>query len=629
MTHALYDVGLGGLATGLAVTLLWRGYAARVRLQRQVARLEVLNEIGRVLLTDRNARGVMRHVVENASQLLHCDMAHVTLVTPDASRLVLEAATGPLAPLAGAAVPTETSASGWVIANSQQLVLNDPARAETQFRALDDRIPLRRTLIVPLMAKGRCIGALGVDNPRDHRAFDADDATLLGELANYAALAIESIQAVGELGEREWHVQLLNAINSRIRQSLDLTVILDAAVREVGSALKASRCFVRLRRGADLAPAAGEWRTPETPGLGVRPDPAQGLLLTAVRERRTVVSEDARAQPAAAGADGPLAAVAVPIVLRGEAIGVIALHQIGLPRYWRPAEVGLVEEVASELAIAISNARLYQSVEEASRELATKINELERANRMKAQFLANMSHELRTPLNSVIGFSEMLLAGAMGSLTTDMKDALDTVARNGRHLLGLVNDILDLSKVDAGRMDLHLVPTDVRRLIPDVLAGMESLVQAKGLRISVEIADGPLAVRADEMRVRQVLYNLLSNAVKFTPAGGAIAVSALPTRAALPANGGRVERDAVRVAVADTGIGIAVTDLPRLFEEFSQLDATFARRHEGTGLGLALVKRFVELHGGQIGVESALGRGSTFWIELPVDGPPLAAPAAT
>ncbi len=625
MTHALYDWTLGALAAALIVALLWRGYAGRVRMRRQIAQLEVLNEIGRVLLTDRNARGVMRHVVENASQLLGCDMAHVTLVTPDASRLVLEAATGPLAPLAGAAVPSETSAPGWVIAKAQQLVLNDPARVG-KFRALDERIPLRRSLIVPLMAKGRCIGALGVDNPRDHRAFDADDAALLSELANYAALTIESIQAVSELGEREWHVQLLNAINSRIRQSLDLTVILDTAVREIGSALKASRCFVRLRRGADLAPVASEWRTPETPGLGVRPDPAQGLLLTAVRERRTVVSEDARPQPAPAGADGPLAVVAVPIVLRGEAIGVIALHQVGLPRYWRPAEVALVEEVASELAIAISNARLYQSVEEASRELATKISELERANRMKAQFLANMSHELRTPLNSIIGFSEMLLAGAMGALTTEMQDALDTVARNGRHLLGLVNDILDLSKVDAGRMDLHLVVADVRRLIPDVLAGMESLVQAKGLRIAVELADGPLVVRADEMRIRQVLYNLLSNAVKFTPAGGAIAVRAQATRAPLPPHGGNpVERDAVRVAVTDTGIGIADADLPRLFEEFSQLDATFARRHEGTGLGLSLVKRFVELHGGRIGVESALGSGSTFWVELPVDGPSQAA----
>ena len=249
-----------------------------------------------------------------------------------------------------------------------------------------------------------------------------------------------------------------------------------------------------------------------------------------------------------------------------------------------------------------------------------------------------------------------------------MQDALDTVARNGRHLLGLVNDILDLSKVDAGRMDLHLVVADVRRLIPDVLAGMESLVQAKGLRISLELAVGPLVVRADEMRIRQVLYNLLSNAVKvtpaftrrieltaaveealptliaderkvkqvgfnllsnagkFTPAGGAIAVRAQATRTPLPPHGGNpVERDAVRVAVTDTGIGIADADLPRLFEEFSQLDVTFARRHEGTGLGLSLAKRFVELHGGRIGVESVLGRGSTFWVELPVDGPSQAA----
>jgi signal transduction histidine kinase len=617
------DYLLAAAAVMLVAALLVRSGYVRLRLSRQVTQLEVLNEIGRVLLTDRNARGVMRHVAENASRLLGCDMAHVTLVAPDGRHLVLEAATGPLAPLAGAAVRAEDSAPGWVVAKAQELMVNEPAQAPAPFRPLDERIPPRRILLVPLMAKGRCIGALGVDNPRDDRAFDPDDAALLRELASYAALTIESIQAVSELSEREWHAHLLNAINSRIRQSLELPVILDTAVREIGTALKVSRCLVRLRRGMELQPVGAEWRDPESPAPLARDEPTQALLAGCLRERRTVVTEDARLAPWHASVEGPLAVLAVPMVLRGEAIGVLALHQCGLPRAWRAGEVGLAEEVAGELAIAISNARLYQSVEDASRELAAKISELERANRMKAQFLANMSHELRTPLNSVIGFSEMMLAGAMGGISAEMQDALETVARNGRHLLGLVNDILDLSKVDAGRMDLHLVATDVRRMIPDVLAGMESLVQAKGHRITMDLDSAELVVRADEMRLRQVLFNLLSNAVKFTPAGGAITVRAHATRAPLPTNGGAAaERDAVRVAVCDTGMGIAAHDLPRLFEEFSQVDATFARRHEGTGLGLALCKRFVELHGGRIGVESEPGKGSTFWLELPKDGPP-------
>jgi signal transduction histidine kinase len=241
---------------------------------------------------------------------------------------------------------------------------------------------------------------------------------------------------------------------------------------------------------------------------------------------------------------------------------------------------------------------------------------------MKAQFLANMSHELRTPLNSVIGFSEMLLIGALGALSDSQRDALETVARNGRHLLGLVNDVLDLSKVDAGRMDLHLMQTDVRSLIGDVITGMESLIRAKGHKVTLELGDAPLLVNADEMRVRQILFNLLSNAVKFTPPLGQVTVHAGQRLAALPGAGGRrIEREAVWVSVTDTGIGIAKENLPHLFTEFSQVDASFSRRFEGTGLGLALSKRFVEMHGGLIGVESTPGHGSTFWIELPLEGP--------
>ena len=612
------------VATALLGAIAWLGLRiVRVRrdLERQMGRLEKLNEISRVLLTDRNVRGVLRHVAENAAALLGADMAHVTLITADPQRLVLEAATGPLTPLIGSAVPLDGTMAGWVIGHAQQLVVND-ATAAAKYKPLHERIPLRRAAVLPVIAKGRCVGALGVDNPPGTRPFDTDEIGTLRELSNYAALVIESLQAVDELAQRERRAGLINAVNSRIRQSLDLQVMLDAATRELGTALDVSRCLIRLRRGHELGGVAAEWHAPEVAYLGARTDPAQKLLLETMRERRILETSDLKSPDLSQ----PFAVLAAPIVLRGEAIGVIAFHQVGYPRLWRPGEVGLVEEVAADLAIAISNARLYRSVEDASRELATKISELERANRMKAQFLANMSHELRTPLNSVIGFSEMLALGAMGALTDEQREALTTISRNGRHLLQLVNDVLDLSKVDAGRMELHLVRTDVRRLIPDVLGGMDSLVQAKGHTVQLELGEQPLVITADEMRLRQVLFNLLSNAVKFTPSGGNIRVSAerrdtpLPVPGDLPA-----ERPALRVAVEDSGIGIAPDDLPRLFSEFTQVDASYARRFEGTGLGLVLCKRFIEMHGGRIGVDSRPGAGSTFWIEIPVDGPMVSA----
>ena len=625
---------VAALAAGLAGTalLLARALAARARLQRAVARLDAVNQISRVLLTERNRRGVLNLVAEAAARFVRADMGHVALLDPEGEHLVLEAATGPLAALVGSAIPQEGTTAGWVVAHGQALLVNDPAGDERRFRSPHERVQLRRAIALPLLLRGRCVGALGVDNPRDDRALGEPDLDLLRNLADQTGLVLESIRAVGELADRGRRAELLNAVNSRIRQSLDLQTTLDAAVRELGAALGASRCFVRLRRGNDLLPPASEWHEPEVASTGARADFSQPVLITAMRERRSIALPDARtADGVTAGpdVDQPLALLVTPIVLRGEAIGVVGFHQVGIARHWRPEEVGLVQEVASELAVAVSNARLYRSTEETSRELAVKIGELERANRMKAQFLANMSHELRTPLNSVIGFSEMLLIGALGQLSEQQRDALETVARNGRHLLGLVNDVLDLSKVDAGRMDLHLMLADMRNLIGDVMTGMESLIRTKGHKVTVELGEAALLVHADEMRVRQILFNLLSNAVKFTPAGGQVTVHAGQRRTTLPVPGGRrVEREAVWISVTDSGIGIAKEDLPRLFTEFSQVDGTLSRRFEGTGLGLALSKRFVEMHGGVIGVESTPGRGSTFWIELPIEGPQASAAVA-
>ncbi len=615
-----------GIALALAALLLWRARIARLEMERSVAYLEALNQISRVLLIERNRRGVLRLVAETAARFLSSDYSRLTLLDADEKSLVLEAATGPLEPLVGSAVSLEGTMSGWVVQRGNELVLNDPAHDDRHFSSLHAKIELRRAVTLPLFVRGRCVGALGVDNPHDNRSYGDRDVELLRQLADHTGLVLESIRAVGELSERERRAELLNAVNSRIRQSLDLQTILGAAVRELGTALEASRCFVRLRRGNELLPPASEWHAPEVPSSGARPDYALPLLLAAMRKRRTVETSDARGDPAVspqgADAEQPLALLATPIVLRGEAIGVVAFHQVGVPRSWHREEVGLVQEVASELAIAVSNARLYRSTEETSRELAVKISELERANRMKAQFLANMSHELRTPLNSVIGFSEMLLLGALGALPDSQREALETVARNGRDLLGLVNDVLDLSKVEAGRMELHLTQTDLRAVIGDVITGMESLIQARGHRMAVDLGDAPLLLTADEMRVRQILYNLLSNAVKFTTDAGEVAVRAGQRRTMLPVPGGRqIERDALWVSVTDTGIGISKEDIPRLFTEFSQVDASFSRRFEGSGLGLALCRRFVEMHGGVIGVDSTPGRGSTFWIELPLDGP--------
>jgi signal transduction histidine kinase len=279
-----------------------------------------------------------------------------------------------------------------------------------------------------------------------------------------------------------------------------------------------------------------------------------------------------------------------------------------------------LDQAAPNLAIAGERESAHRN----ARRLATEIRltakrleqvntELDTAMRTKDQFLSNISHELRTPLNSIIGFTDLLLTQDLGGgvLSEQQRDFLETVARNGRHLLELINELLDLQRIAAGRMELRPEPVDLAALLAEAAGSVHAQAQQHRHALTVEplAAEGTgLRVLADRGRLRQVLLNLLSNAIKFTPDGGRIRVVAAAV------NGGA----AARVAVIDSGIGIAPEDQAKLFQEFVQLDGSASRKYEGTGLGLALSRRLIELHGGAIGVESELGKGSTFWFTLPV-----------
>jgi signal transduction histidine kinase len=237
-------------------------------------------------------------------------------------------------------------------------------------------------------------------------------------------------------------------------------------------------------------------------------------------------------------------------------------------------------------------------------ELQRLYKELETTSKHKSEFLANMSHELRTPLNAIIGFSQVLREGISGEINAKQEEYLDDIITSGNHLLALINDVLDLSKVEAGQVELQVAPFSLRDALERGVSMVREQATTDGVRVAIHANDGLDVVTGDERRIRQVIFNLLSNAVKFTPAGGLVDVSATQR------NG------EVTVSVADTGPGIAAGDLDRIFEEFQQTEAG-ARQHEGTGLGLALSKRFVEMHGGRIWCDSELGKGSTFLFTLP------------
>jgi signal transduction histidine kinase len=325
--------------------------------------------------------------------------------------------------------------------------------------------------------------------------------------------------------------------------------------------------------------------------------------------------------------------VMVPLLAAGRPVGSLGCDNAQGGRTFGPRDVALLERLGGLAVLVIEQAKLQTHTETARAALATQNEALGQAIRQKSAFLANMSHELRTPLNAIIGFGDLLGTGILGPLDEGKQDAVDTILRNSRHLLGLINNILDYSKVEAGKLELHLVATDLRVLVDGVLRDTGILFEKKRQRVTTELGDGSLIVKADEVRIRQILFNLISNAVKFTPEEGEISIRALATTAPLPVPAERAgdqatvaPREAAWIAVGDTGPGIRPEDMSRLFQEFSQVDASAARRYEGTGLGLALCRRFVELHGGQIGAESLYGHGSTFWFILPVDGPIRRAP---
>jgi signal transduction histidine kinase/DNA-binding response OmpR family regulator len=301
----------------------------------------------------------------------------------------------------------------------------------------------------------------------------------------------------------------------------------------------------------------------------------------------------------------------------GRIMGLATVWESQGPRRFTGGEVATGQTLTHQASIALDNARLFEEVEAASVELQQRAEALEDANvrlqeldRLKSQFLANMSHELRTPLNSIIGFSEVLVDGLLGELPPEQKECAENILFSGEHLLALINDILDLSKIEAGRMTLDPVPFDVADWLMEIQATIRALIDKKSQILTVDLARDLPPLTADRFRIKQVLINLLSNANKFTPEDGRITVSCR-----------LADSTTILFSVADTGSGIRPEDQEIIFEEFRQSDNSSTEQMKGTGLGLAISRRLVEMHGGRIWVESEYGHGTTFSFLLPLDGP--------
>ncbi len=337
---------------------------------------------------------------------------------------------------------------------------------------------------------------------------------------------------------------------------------------------------------------------------------------TAIHERRVMHYPDAMSDNVphfvrrGAVLTGTRTVIFAPLIWEGRGIGAVLVSK-NVVAPFSDSEIALLKTFADQAAIAIQNARLFHEIQDKSQQL-------EVANRHKSEFLANMSHELRTPLNAIIGFSEVLSEQMFGDVNDKQMEYLQDIHSSGQHLLTLINDVLDLSKIEAGRMELEPSCFDLELLLDNSLTLVRERAQRNGLTTKLEVGDGLDEWVADARKVKQVVVNLLSNAVKFTPAGGSVTLSAHKLPAAADEQTGAAGPDRVAISVTDTGVGIAADEQALVFEEFRQASGDYLRKAEGTGLGLSLAKRFVELHGGTLSLESEPGKGSTFTVTLPL-----------
>ncbi|HXH84185.1 MAG TPA: GAF domain-containing protein, partial [Candidatus Tectomicrobia bacterium] len=483
--------------------------------------------------------------------------------------------------------------------------------------------PVRTVLAVPMLRAGELLGVIFIYR-HQVQPFTDGQIALMETFADQAAIAIENARLLNELQARTdaltrsvKELQALGEVSQALSSTLDLETVLSTIVSRAAALAGTDSCSVYEydERAEELHVRATHNLAEEVVAMARRAPIRRG---EGVAGRMAVTLEPVQVPDIAeTGAyTGPLrdallraearALLGVPLLREGRLIGGLTVTN-RVPGAFAPAVVDLLRTFANQAALAIENARLFREIEDKGRQL-------EIADRHKSEFLANMSHELRTPLNAIIGYSEMLEEDAADLGAGQLVDDLRKINAAGKHLLELINAVLDLSKIEAGKMELYLESFDVAGLVRDIAAVIAPLAAKNGNRLDVRCPDDAGAMHADVTKVRQALFNLLSNACKFTEHG----TIALAVERATDGDGTVVFR------VSDTGIGMTPEQVEKLFEAFAQADAATTRRYGGTGLGLALSRRLCRMMGGDVTVESEAGRGSTFTIRLPAQ---VAAPA--
>jgi GAF domain-containing protein len=586
-------------------------------LEQQTATSEIL---GVIASSPTDIKPVLDVVAENAARLCDSSDAQIWRVEGDMSRKAASyGVTSPVLGVGEARPITRGSSSGRAILDRQTIIFHDTQTEQGVDQALianSVRMGIRTALSVPLLREGVAIGAITIRRT-ELRPFTDEQIALLKTFADQAVIAIENVRLFQELEARTrelaqsvGELKALGEVGQTVSSTLDLQTVLSTIVGHAVQLSATSGGIIyeydeakqefHLRASQRMEDEAVEAlrATPVRPGQGATGQAATTrapVQVPNILEQRESTATSVRPILARLGYRSVLA---VPLLREGRIMGALTVWRKEAGSF-SPEVVNLLQTFATQSALAIQNARLFREIEEKSKQI-------EAANRHKSEFLANMSHELRTPLNAIIGFSEVLGERLFGELNEKQAEYTEDILTSGRHLLSLINEILDLSKVEAGRMELEVAAFDLPLAIDNARTFVRERATKHGITLDVAVDQRLGEFTGDERKIKQILLNLLSNAVKFTPEGGRVGINARQT------NG------AVEISVSDTGIGIAPEDQAKIFEEFRQVGGDYAHKKEGTGLGLTLAKKFVELHGGKIWVESGVGKGSRFIFTLPI-----------